>query len=47
MNKVHPDWLPFFDENKKDLDEIFSKINYDSEIIFPKRKYIFRALFYN
>jgi uracil-DNA glycosylase len=47
MNKVHPDWLPFFDESKKDLDEIFSKINYDSETIFPKRKYIFRALFYN
>ena len=47
MNKVHPDWLPFFDENKKDLDEIFSKINYDNETIFPKKKYIFRALFYN
>jgi uracil-DNA glycosylase len=47
MNKVHPDWIPFFDENKKDLDEILSKINYDSETIFPKKKYIFRALFYN
>jgi len=47
MNKVHPDWLPFFDENKKALEEIFSKINYDNETIFPKKKYIFRALFYN
>ena len=47
MNKVHPGWLPFFDENKKDLEEIFSKINYDNETIFPKKKYIFRALFYN
>ena len=47
MNKVHPDWLPFFDENKKDLEEIFNKINYDNETIFPKKKYIFRALFYN
>jgi len=47
MNKVHTDWLPFFDENKKDLEEIFNKINYDNETIFPKKKYIFRALFYN
>ena len=47
MNKVHPDWLPFFDENKKDIEEIFSKIDYDNETIFPKKKYIFRALFYN
>ena len=30
MIKVHPDWIPFFDENKKDLEDIFRALFYNS-----------------
>lgn len=47
--RIHPDWIPFFDHHKKELDIIFKELNksYQSNIIYPKRQDIFRALFYS
>ena len=38
LDKVHPDWISFFEENKESLNDILSKIDYEKEVIFPKKK---------
>jgi uracil-DNA glycosylase len=49
IKRVHPDWLDFFKENKKELETILETVNKDidaNKIIFPLAKDIFRTLFY-
>jgi uracil-DNA glycosylase len=46
LDKVHPDWISFFEENKESLNDILSKIDYEKEVIYPKKKKIFKAFFY-
>jgi uracil-DNA glycosylase len=51
IKRVHPLWLPFFEENKEDLQNILNKLTQIQESdkiqeIYPKPKDIFRALFY-
>ena len=47
LNKVHPEWLDFFnEENLNELKNILSKIDFENETIFPNKKDIFRSLFY-
>lgn len=46
LAKVHPGWIDFFEENKDELKEILSKIDFKNETIFPFKKDIFRSLFY-
>ena len=47
--RIHPDWLPFFESKKQDLIKIFKILNdqHISNIIYPNRQDIFRALFYH
>jgi len=43
--KVNIGWLPFFEENKEQLDKILDNIDFNDNI-FPKKKNIFKTLFY-
>ena len=43
--KVHEGWLPFFEENKEQLNTILEQIDFN-ENIFPKKKNVFKSLFY-
>ena len=48
-NRIHPDWMPFFEINKDELISILNKINNEIElntIIYPRQKDLFRALYY-
>lgn len=45
ISKVHKGWLPFFEENKEELDKIFETINFNDNI-FPRKENIFKTLFY-
>jgi uracil-DNA glycosylase len=48
IKKVNPDWLPFFETFKKELENILTKLNgYEDRIIYPKSKDIFKSLFYH
>ena len=46
IKKVNPNWLPFFEQNKKELEDILEKVNNIGGIIYPKEKDLFRALYY-
>jgi uracil-DNA glycosylase len=46
LDKVNSEWLPFFNDNKKELEDIMFKIDFN-KIVFPYKEDIFRALFYN
>jgi uracil-DNA glycosylase len=49
-NRIHPDWMPFFEINKDELISILNKINNEIEsniIIYPRQKDLFRALYYH
>ena len=46
IEKVNQSWIPFFDENKEELEKIFEKINKKKEEIYPLPEDLFRALFY-
>ena len=46
LDKVHPDWMDFFNDNLTELKDILAKIDFKNETIFPKKKDIFRSLFY-
>jgi uracil-DNA glycosylase len=49
ISRIHPDWLPFFEANKKELINILNNVNEcikDNKIVFPKPKQLFRTLFY-
>ena len=46
INNVNKDWLPFFDENMSELQEIINKIDYTNNSIFPNKQDIFKSLFY-
>jgi uracil-DNA glycosylase len=46
LDKVHPDWMEFFNDNLTELKDILAKIDFKNETIFPKKKDIFRSLFY-
>lgn len=43
MENINKDWLPFFDENMNELQEIINKIDY-TESIFPHKKDIFKSM---
>ena len=45
ISKIHKGWLPFFEENKEQLDKILEKIEFN-ENIFPNKQNIFKSLFY-
>ena len=47
-NSIHKDWMPFFESNKDELIIILDKLNELSktEIIYPRKSDIFRALYY-
>jgi len=45
LSKVDKGWLPFFENNKNDLTEILSKIEFN-DLIYPNKEKIFKALFY-
>lgn len=47
IERVHPEWLPFFEENKDELLFIINELNKMKTIIYPRRKDIFRALYYH
>lgn len=40
LSKIHPEWIPFFTENKKELDNILETVL--SSKIYPKKKNIFK-----
>lgn len=46
LNKIHNDWLPFFEENIDEIKEILKKVDYNNNIVFPKQEDIFRTFFY-
>lgn len=49
IKRVNPDWLDFFNDNKKELESILEQVNKDidsNKVIFPLPKDIFRTLFY-
>jgi uracil-DNA glycosylase len=47
--RIHPGWLPFFEENKEHLINIIEKLNElkKQDKIYPNKKDIFRALYYH
>ncbi len=48
-NRIHPEWMPFFEENKDELINILNNINIiaQTNIVYPRRKDLFRALYYH
>lgn len=46
IKKVDSGWLPFFDKNIKELEEIINQIDFETFNIFPSIHQIFAALFY-
>lgn len=48
INRIHPGWLNFFEENKLELEFILNQVNESakSNNIFPLEKNLFRTLFY-
>ncbi len=47
IERVHPDWYPFFNKYKNNLQDIIDELNKMETIIYPKKKDIFRALYYH
>ena len=47
IERIHPDWLPFFTDNEKELTTILDMVNKINTIIYPNEKDLFRALFYH
>ena len=47
LNKINDSWNEFINENIEEINNILSQIDFDNEIIFPKKENIFRSLFYN
>ena len=47
LNKINNGWNEFINENTEELNNILCQIDFDNEIIFPKKENIFRSLFYN
>ena len=49
INRIHPEWMPFFESNKEQLITILDKLNELSKIniIYPHRQDIFRAFYYH
>lgn len=43
MNNIKGHWVKFFKDNKEYIDQILSKIDFDKNIIFPKKEDIFNA----
>ena len=46
IKKINPGWNKFIEANKKELEEIITLLNSDSNVIYPREKDIFRSLFY-
>ncbi len=46
FDNIHPDWLPFFEENKIEIENIIKQVDYENNIVFPNKKNIFKAFFY-
>jgi uracil-DNA glycosylase len=48
-NRIHPKWMPFFEDNKDELINILNKLNElgKTNIIYPNRQDIFRAFYYH
>lgn len=49
LERVHPGWMPFFEENKDELIRILNKLNElrKTQTIYPRRSDLFRALYYH
>ncbi len=49
LERVHPGWMPFFEENKEELIKILDELNLlrKTQTIYPRRSDLFRALFYH
>ena len=47
VERIHPDWLPFFTDNEKELTTILESINKINTTIYPNQKDLFRSLFYH
>ena len=49
INRIHKDWIPFFDSYKNELIIILDKLNElsNNQIIYPHRTDIFRAFYYH
>ena len=45
--KINSHWLPFFEENKEELEGILKKVNDIGGVIYPKEKDLFRSLYYH
>ena len=45
LNKINDSWNEFINENIEEINNILSQIDFDNEIIFPKKENIFRSLF--
>ncbi len=48
-SRIHPEWMPFFEDNKSELISILVKLNELAEknTIYPHRQDIFRAFYYH
>lgn len=49
ITKVQPDWLDFFQENKKEFEDILNQVNeyiINGDQVFPNPKDLLRTLFY-
>lgn len=47
IEKVNPEWLPFFEENKEEFEKILNTLNnYKDKKIYPYPKDLLRSLFY-
>ena len=47
--RIHPEWMPFFNDNKDELINILDKLNELRKVntIYPHRQDIFRAFYYH
>ncbi len=47
--RIHPDWMPFFEENKIEITNILKQIDNISiaNIVYPRPKDVFRAFYYH
>jgi len=46
LDNINPGWQEFINNNLSDFYFIISQIDFDNEVIYPKKENIFRTLFY-
>jgi len=47
ISRIHKEWLPFFEKNKEEFENILSKLNEMERKIYPNANDILRSLFYH